>query len=352
MIMKRPSQNTVLRMPLRISKLFLVLFLFSVSLDSMSQVVVGSPGSKQSAVQRCMPASYFVTYSFEVDGGVVPTGYFRILFRLLDQSDNIIESRGYYNDATHNEITIAQSTDPPFNWVLSRSHPFTLPLETDCQYNTTMYFYHDPDGAGPLGYVTVDLTQTQPLSNWHTDDDGDGFINVAPDIEEVCLGQPLNDFVFTDASQFACVDPLILATPNHVDRYIQFVYGTSQNPAQSIPNLYINDGFADIQLTDATGNYIVFPTSSGFYEGPIDAVPVNPDGSYTAPSAYPISFDGVGTAVDDYFEVTVRNWNYCNPWNFSVANPNAGDARTDFGRILIVDGPLADAGFCEVPYTN
>ncbi|NLD47946.1 MAG: hypothetical protein GX660_12245, partial [Clostridiaceae bacterium] len=201
--------------------------------------LVGSPGSKQSAVARCSPASYYVTYSFEVDGGIYPSGTCRILFKLVDQDNNQISFINYVGA----NVNIAPSTDPPFNWVISRAHLFNLPLDTDCEYIAQMYFYYDP--AGGLDWQLIDLTQTQPLSNWHTDDDGDGYISVSPNIEEVCIGQPLIDFPFHDASQFACIDPNNLSNPNHENRYVQFIYGTSQNPSQSIPNLYINDGSSD-----------------------------------------------------------------------------------------------------------
>ena len=56
---------------------------------------------------------------------------------------------------------------------------------------------------------------------------------------------------------------------------------------------------------------------------------------------YPISYPAGGTVVNDYFEVTIRNWNFCNPWNGSQTNPNYADARTDTARIVILDAPPA-----------
>ncbi len=56
---------------------------------------------------------------------------------------------------------------------------------------------------------------------------------------------------------------------------------------------------------------------------------------------YPISYPAGGTVVNDYFEVTIRNWNFCNPWNGSQTNPNYADARTDIARIVVLDAPPA-----------
>ncbi|MCA1741048.1 MAG: hypothetical protein LC630_00980, partial [Bacteroidales bacterium] len=115
-----------------------------------------------------------------------------------------------------------------------------------------------------------------------------------------------------------------------------------------------------VYLTDNNGDPITGPwtvdpvtgatvapytTQSGYFEGPIVEIPVDPlSGAYVLNNTYPISFNGVGTVFNDQFEVTVRNWNVCNPWNGSQTAPNADIANTDDAIILILDGPLADAG--------
>ena len=85
-----------------------------------------------------------------------------------------------------------------------------------------------------------------------------------------------------------------------------------------------------------------YSTVSTYFEGPV--VKINVDaitGVYSLNDTYPISFDGVGTVVNDQFQVTVRNWNICNPWNGSQTNPNAGIANIGTSRILIIDAPPA-----------
>jgi hypothetical protein len=112
----------------RLARVLLVLALGLLALtDTNGQTLVGSPGSQQSAVQKCVPASYWILYRFEVDGGVVPTGYFRILFRLLDDGGNVVKQQSYVKDDVSNDVNVAQSPDPPFNWVISKSHLFELP---------------------------------------------------------------------------------------------------------------------------------------------------------------------------------------------------------------------------------
>ena len=86
-----------------------------------------------------------------------------------------------------------------------------------------------------------------------------------------------------------------------------------------------------------------YSTASGFFEGPVISTGPVQGGSQ---QTFPISFHGVGTVVNDYFEVTVRNWNYCNPWNGvqpypAGPGPNAAISKTATARIVVVDAPPA-----------
>ena len=317
--------------------------------------LVGSPSSGQSAVQYCAPgAQYIVRYQYEVSFGVVPAGWFRMLFRLEDQAGILISSQNYFNNATLNQITIAQDPNPPFNWLISRAHTFTLPPDDDCEYNARIWFYEDPEMDGT--YTTVDLTQVQVLANWHTDDEGDGNIDITPPIHQVCEGEPLVNFQFQDASVFACTAATLpaLSKPNFYERHVQFVYNTSALAAQGIPNVTISVYGTPVQLTTATGAPVPnwwtvnplngapiagYATASGYFEGPVISTGLNATGG--SQQTFPISYPAGGTVVNDYFEVTLRNWNFCNKWNGSQTNPNAADARTDVARIVIVDAPPA-----------
>jgi hypothetical protein len=222
-----------------------------------------------------------------------------------------------------------------------------------------MIFYHDPDGPGPLSYVIVDLTQQQPLANWHTDDDGDGEIAITPDSLEVCEKDPLFDHTFFDASTFACTDPVALSQPNNVERWVQFVYGTTPSFTQGIPFITIDVHGTTVQLTDEFGNPVPnlwtvnpldgstvpgYSTNSGYFEGPV--ISTGPSPITGSQETFPISYPAGYTVAGDYFEVTVRNWNYCNPWNNqqpyppgSPIGPNEAIARKSTARIVVIDAP-------------
>ena len=274
-------------------KTFILLVLFTLFSFTLKAQLIGSPGSKQSAVQRCAPASYWITYTFEVDGGSLPSGYLQLVFRLFDSGWNVINSTYYYDNAILNQVPVIKSPDPPFNWVITKSHLTNLPVANNCEYRMQMYFLYDADGPGPGGYIMVDLTQSQKVSNWHTDDLGDGVVAITPPVKEVCEGDGLLNFRFQDASTFACTDPVALSKPNNVERFVQFVYGTTPGGAAlGIPNLSINVYGRTVVLTTATGapvanswtvnpmNGAVVPpysTVSGFFEGPVISTGPDPD---------------------------------------------------------------------------
>ena len=237
------------------------------------------------------------------------------------------------------------------------SHNF--PANGLCEYEVLMQMIDNNSAC-------LDSRQFQVIGNWHQDDIAlaNGQIEITPAQEDVCEGLPLIDFQFADATHFSCniQDNPTAQKPNHTPRHEQFVYGTDPVAGQGIPNLFIKVGTAQtvLYLTDSSGNPITGPwtvdpvtgatvapymTQSGYFEGPIVEIPVDPvTGTYALNNTYPISFDGIGTVAGERFEVTVRNWNICNPWNGSQTAPNDGDANIDDAIILIVDGPLANAG--------
>jgi gliding motility-associated-like protein len=346
----------------------LLVIAFSFSKNNLyGQLVVGSPGSFQSATVECAPAQYTVYYQYIVNSPAgFPSGFFRLTFR-LDRQDgtNISIVNRYYGFNGEYTITILAPGDPgnfTGKYMIQGNASFTMPvLEESCQYNVNITFRQDPDGnTGGVVWQGIDATQTQPLSNWHTDDLADGTIAITPLVKEVCEGEGLVNFLFRDASAFACTTPFPgLSNPNTTERYVQFVYGTSV--AGGIPNVSINVYGTTQFLTDATGapivNFTVDPrngavvgaytTTSGFFEGPV--IPTGTSQRNGSQQAFPISYPAGGTVVGDYFEVTLRNWNYCNPWNGEQPYPRDGSypdpttPKTATARILVVGAPAAPA---------
>jgi len=181
---------------------------------------------------------------------------------------------------------------------------------------------------------------------WSTDNQANGIVSMTPVNWDVCFDNPIVGATFTDNSDFNCninVEPTV---PNRLERHVQFVYGTNHNPGATIRNLTLTDGGPQ-PLTDATGN-LVSPSTRGTaglqvtagYFGPIDNVPFPADGPTSV--SFPMNAPAdVNNLVNNVFEVTMFNWNVCNPWNGSTVAPNYDQAIITTGYIRIVPAPSA-----------
>ncbi len=202
----------------------------------------------------------------------------------------------------------------------------------------------------PTAYIVIDgsvcfsSAQQQTAFFWGTDEQANGQVAMTPLTWDVCYDNPVVNARFRDNSEFNCNIAVEPDNPNRAARHVQFVYGTNYNPAAGIRNLSLNDGAVQA-LTTATGTLATSATRgsgglqvTGAYFGPVDAIPVPADGptSVTFPMSAPAD---AANAVGSRFEITLFNWNVCNPWNGDAVNPNYEDAVITTGYIQIVEGP-------------
>src|SRR5260221_1647502 len=194
------------------------------------------------------------------------------------------------------------------------------------------------------GILCPTSTQTQTAPYWGTDDQANGVVSMAPNNWDVCFNNPVVNAVFRDDSNFNCNIKVEPDNPNRLTRNVQFVYGTNHNPAATVRNLSLVDGIAR-GLTDGTGN-LVSPQTHGTaglmitagYFGPVDNVPFPADNPISV--SFPMSAPAnLANLVGNRFEITLFNWNVCNPWNGDSVNPNYVDARITQGYIVIVAAP-------------
>jgi PKD repeat protein len=142
------------------------------------------------------------------------------------------------------------------------------------------------------GVVCTSSTQEQIVTVWDNDDHNGGHMHISPTVYPICLGKSA-DVRFRDLTQFNCVPPQENDVPNLFTRWVQWIYGT------------------DITMTGQpvtiNGAPATFPFSA-----PIITLlgPVTGSGVYT---------DWINVANDklvgQHFQVTLRNWNYCNPYD-------------------------------------
>ena len=216
--------------------------------------------------------------------------------------------------------------------------------------------YFDNDGGcsiRPTAYIVIDgvvcfsSAQQQTSFFWGTDEQANGQVSMAPQNWEVCYDNAIVDARFQDNSEFNCNIVVEPDNPNRSARHVQFVYGTNHNPAATIRNLTLNDG-AVKGLTNGSGALATTATRgtgalqvTGAYFGPVDAIPFPADGpsSVTFPMNAPAD---AANAIGNRFEITLFNWNFCNPWNGDPVNPNYEDAIITRGYIEIVEAPQPD----------
>lgn len=266
----------------------------------------------------CAPvtATWEVLYRGVMDGG---TGNVRII---IDWGDGTPEE------------SIPADNFAPGNWMVTESH--TYPEFGDlCNYEAQAWLWVN-------GQRCTSSIQTQLVTVWAVDDENGGELSISPDVFPICIG---NDGTvrFTDVSQWNCTPPDENDTPNNRNRWTQWIYGTGATTINDATVDGINYSWPHTGSID----YYPFPT-----EGP--APPPSLSDEIYVPDYY---------AVGDIFEVTIRNWNTCNPYNEDPNTPPGDPVNGDNPPVtttaiaLIVaqpDGSINVAGpFCEtdLPYT-
>lgn len=168
-------------------------------------------------------------------------------------------------------------------------------------------------------------TQEQIVTVWDDDDHNGGNMHINPEIYPVCFGNSAN-VRFQDLTRFNCVPPQEKDVPNLYTRWVQWIYGT------------------EITMTGRPvtieGAAVSFPLT-----GPVITLPGPVSGSGVYSDIINVSNDKL---VGQYFEVTLRNWNYCNPYDDpNIPGPPADAFNGDhppvvtIAKILIVPYPDA-----------
>ncbi len=267
----------------------------------------------------------------------------RIRYRWGDPAD----TRWNYTPDEVNKVT--DNPEIGSGYFAATSDTFTYPDSEVCLWQFRSYMYYL--GTPTKFCATADKEINQAFVNYRLDNQTlGGNLVLDPPIGDprtlICVGE---DFAvtFQDVSEFNCninVEPF---RPNEGKRNVQFVYGTNTNGGPRIPNVYVKYGPLDtdtVHITNNNGDPISFPTPSGFYEGPVVEIPEPATASGLF--SYPVMHQGdfINDQAGDRIEITVRNWNPCNPygtfWHFGLSDPPI----TTYSYIeLILSPPAPDA---------
>jgi len=152
--------------------------------------------------------------------------------------------------------------------------------------------YHPQATLVVNGVVCTSSSQEQIVTVWDDDDHNGGHMHINPTIYPICFGNSA-DVRFQDLTLFNCVPPQEKDNPNVNTRWIQWIYGTDitmTGTPVTINGTQRTYPYAD-EIITLTGPV----TGSGVWS---DIINVAND-----------------KLVGQYFQVTLRNWNYCNPYD-------------------------------------
>jgi PKD repeat protein len=180
------------------------------------------------------------------------------------------------------------------------------------------------------GVVCTSSSQEQIVTVWDDDNHNGGHMHINPTVYPICFGNGA-DVRFRDLTQFNCVPPQERDNPNINTRWIQWIYGT------------------DITMTGIpvtiNGTARVYPYRTGVITLP---GPVTGSGVWS---------DIINVANDkligQHFQVTLRNWNYCNPYDDPnipgpPIDPVNGDHPPVVTTAIILIVPYPDATITPV----
>jgi gliding motility-associated-like protein len=204
-----------------------------------------------------------------------------------------------WNDGTGATTVVPAISQGDTVFTATASHLY--PPADQCSYTAEAYVVFD-------GQQCVSSSrQEQTFSAWARDNQNGAVIITDPVVAQFCEGEDIIDVRFTDNSTFNCNINIEPDKPNRITRWVQFIYGTTSIGGDRIPNVTIRDPLGNTyQMTDAAGNSLP-PVS-----GPIVEIPIPADGPTEI--SWPISAPAGGIA-GDIFEITLRNWNICNPYD-------------------------------------
>jgi PKD repeat protein len=219
-----------------------------------------------------------------------------------------------WNDG--NVVTVPATNSGPGVFQATSNHSY---VSTGDRCN-----YHPVATLIVNGVICSSSSQEQIVTVWDNDDQNGGHMHISPTVYPICVGNGAN-VRFQDLTQFNCVPPQEEDVPNLYTRWVQWIYGTDITMSLPVP---IN------------GIIRPFP-----YYGPVIMLP----GPVTGSGVYSDIINVANNkALGSYFQVTLRNWNYCNPYDDpNIPGPPAdpvngdNDPVTTTAIILIVPYPDA-----------
>lgn len=218
------------------------------------------------------------------------------------------------------EQSYIQTTPGPDGPIISHVYPNA---PQNCFYQVVI---EAENGCNPRGSVVL-----EPIfvTVWTND-----VIDIDPQEFRVCQGYAAS-LQFTDNSTWNCFPHLNPLRENNEARWIQWIYGTG-SAANRIPGIQVNN------VTPGSYPYLdPAPIRNPIY-------PVNAPGEQSLQVNVPVTNPA---DIGKEFEITLKNWNQCNPYDNVLTDGDAFDPvngdlvngdnapQVTTARIVIVDAP-------------
>lgn len=297
---------------------------------------VGALGSNKVPAGLCAPVSANLIYSIQFVSPV-PNGNLELIYDWGDGSPSEIVAlvpgeRNYREENTHD-----------------------FPQESGCEYIVSMTIRYN-------GALCSNTRQIQKIASWRTDQFNGGSIGLKSPVTGtfehlVCEGSDISviledESVFNCNAQYVQVPPEAIESPNGEDRWQQIVYNSSMSGSK-IPNVSVNG----VPLTSGTRADIIAnyadPRGVFYMASPVltDDPRRRSSLEITAPGGFGAGFPKPG----DVFTITLRYWNFCNPYDDpNIPGPPADLANGDHppiekpSVIRIVAPPAAPGTSTEI----
>ncbi len=272
---------------------------------------IGTIFSNNSVFGQCGLLSGGTDETFTTSGACGPTTVtWRIAYDFnapVDPSKVYIRFN-WQDPATSRSTFLATQTGP---LTYEATGTFSYPAGPVCVYEPFVALHYDLNGDGNIAPDACGSSIVQKtLTSWSDDNSNTGVLAINPVLEQVCYEDPTVGFQFQDATFPNCDISVEPDRPNQLTRWVQFIYGSGPGPY--IPDVTIDTGGGTVTLTDGAGNL----TAAAPFAGPIIEIPPLVLQANLNELTYPISHPAAGAAnVGDVFEVTLRNWNICNPYD-------------------------------------
>lgn len=258
------------------------------------------------------------------DGLCAPVNVsWEVTYRGVNDAGTLVEIVFDWDDGNVETFSAINSNPGLFEWSYTATHVYP-PGGNQCTYQATATLIVN-------GVLCTSSVQEQVITVWDTDDENGGEMAIDPEVFPICVGNDGCTF-FQDVSLFNCVPPVENDNPNTPTRWTQWIYGTNY----TINNVTVG------------GIIQTYP-----YYGAVVPL-VGPVVGPGPPNNISLQVCAPNTAlVGQFFEVTLRNWNYCNPYDDPfIAGPPADPINGDYppvittAMILIV--PFPDATITPV----